>query len=81
VNTEKINGKIKQSDIQIGADISREPKIGMDGRYIEKVINGDNKPKMPTIINKVPEMTKVPVLSFFGGVYDGGGGWVGGGGG
>ena len=62
------------------ADISRAPKNGMDGRYIEKVINGDNKPKIPTIINRVPEITKVPVLSFFGGVY-GGGGWVGGGGG
>lgn len=53
----------------------------MDGRYIEKVIIGDNKPKIPTIINRVPETTKVPVLSFFGGVYGGGGGWVGGGGG
>jgi hypothetical protein len=77
VNIENINGKIKQSDIQIGADISREPKIGMDGRYIEKVIIGDNKPKIPTIINRVPEITKIPVLSVFGvGI---GGGWVGGG--
>jgi len=55
------------------------PKIGMDGKYIEKVINGDNNPRIPTIINSVPVITKVPELSFFGGMYGGGGAGVGGG--
>jgi hypothetical protein len=49
----------------------------MDGKYIEKVINGDNSPRIPTMINRVPETINVPVLSFFGGMYGGTG--VGGG--
>ena len=66
MNNEKISGKRKHRNIQTGAEISRVPKNGMDGRYIEKVINGDNNPKIPTIINRVPETTNVPVLSFLG---------------
>jgi len=76
-NTENIKGKIKQMNVQTGADISLVPKIGIDGKYNEKVIIGDNNPKIPTIINNVPHTIKVPVLSLL--IRGGEGGYCGGG--
>jgi len=64
-NNDKIRGKMKHNEIQIGTVSSLSLKNGIDGKYKEKMISGVNNPRRPTIINIVPLITKIPLLTSF----------------
>ena len=64
-NKENIKGRIKHINIQIGAEISRAPNNGNEGKYIENVINGPRRPRIPTKISIMPATGRKLESSFF----------------